>query len=323
MTLPPRKYFSEISLGLHTRNAVAVPPNELMSGKSIPEDAQSLIDLCHIYLICKRPAFQIEPYSFEYSLPISSGVLVRRLAGKVEKHSFRFPLRCAEGGHVSVSEYPHRELIGYDAQGQEDRRWPASMLALRAAVIDRTINDFEVLYVGQAFGDGTRTAFDRLQSHSTLQKVLADTSYNNPDDEVLLFMFEYGPAVAFVSMDGRANDAELNEDEDWQHIQNVLDNPPNQRAEISIAEAGLIWYFRPKYNIKFKDSYPSSDLKTLEDCYNLDLAGIVVEINSEEFPARLWSTHRAPGHHHIAQFDLHDPEKRRTFFRAVFDQSAS
>jgi hypothetical protein len=317
MTLPPRRYFSEVTLGLHTKNAIALAPEELMSGKGIPDDVAEVLKLCHIYAICRRPRLSFDPESFRYETPVSSGVFRRRIGGVLHEHAFQFPIRVDPDIDVQVSPYPHRELVGYSNDGTPERHWPASLISMRSKTDGETLNDFEVLYVGQAFGDGTRTAFDRLKSHQTLQKILAEVSAGSPDDEVLLFMFEYEPATAMISMDGITKDAEINDLGDAIHIQNVLDNPLNKKEEISIAEAGLIWYFKPSYNIKFKDSYPSSDLKLLTSCYNLDLAGLIVEINTEEFPARLWSATRAPGYHHIAQFDLHDPQLRRTFFSLV------
>ena len=226
------------------------------------------------------------------------------------------PIKNQVGGEVKVGPYPYKELIGYDQEGKEGVFWP-TMMSFQAEIEDRSINDFEVLYVGQAFGDGNRTAFDRLQSHQTLQRVLADTHARRPDDELLLVLFEYEAAKVFVQMDGIAKDAEISGYEDLEHLRNVIHNPPSTKEEISIAEAGLIWYFRPEYNVKLKNSHPHDELKLLESLYKLDFSGLVVEINTEEFPLRLWSQERNPGHHHIAKFDLHDPKARRTFFSLV------
>jgi len=320
MALPPRKYFSEVTLGLNTKNAAAVPPDELVSGKEIPAETRELLDLCHIYAICRRPSLSFDPAQFGYTKPISFGIFKRKVSGADEEHAFVFPLINRAGGRIEVAPYPHRTIQGFDEAGELAYEWPASMVAMRAKTANDTLNDFEVLYIGQAFGNGNRTAFDRLQSHKTLQKILADIHANAPDDEVLLFMFEYEAAKAFVHMDGIAKDAQIQGEEDTEHLKDVLHNPLSEKEEISIAEAGLIWYFKPPYNVKFKDSQPAENLKVLESCYKLDFAGLVVEINTEEFPCRLWSHQRGPGYHHIAQFDLHDPDLRRTFFSLVDDK---
>lgn len=251
---------------------------------------------------------------------MSTGTLIRKVGGKEEKIPFSLPIRNAGNGAVVVDAYPHRRLIGYGADSGIYATWPASMVAFRADVPDRLINDFNVEYVGQSFADGKRTAWDRLKSHSTLQKILADMNASYPDDEAMLFLFEYVPAVAFVSMDGISKDAQIRGDDDLAHLRSILDNPLSQAEEISIAEAGLIWYFRPPYNKKLKDSEPSDKLKLLASCYYLDFAGLVVEINTDEFPVRLYSDSVLPGHHHIAEYDLHDPDTRLTFFSLVDDK---
>jgi hypothetical protein len=317
MNLPPRKYFSELTLGLHTRNALALSPDQLLSGLPAPEDAKAVIDLCHIYAICKRPRLSFVPEKFEYKQATSTGVLVRRVGGVMEEHPFSFPMINEAGGKVAVGPYPHREILGYDRNAEPVVHWPATSISLHGDLQDRSINDFEVLYMGQAFGDGTRTAFERLQNHQTLQKILADVHAKHPDDEVMLFLFEYEPATVHIQMDGIGKDAEIKGDEDLEHLRSVLNDPPTEKEQISIAEAGLIWYFNPEYNIKLKGGKPNDELKLLKSCYNLDIAGLIVEINTEEFPCRLWSPSRQPGHHHIAQFDLHDPKTRRTYFSLV------
>lgn len=316
MSLPPRKYFSEITLVLNTRNALAIQPDQLVSGKEIPKEAAAIIEKCHIYLICRRPGLTFCPHDFEYGAPFSKGTFVRKIDGVEERHSFAFPMINAAGGDVSVGTYPHKEVIGYDKIGEAVVGWP-TQISFKARLEDRSLNDYEVLYVGQAFGDGTRTAFERLQSHKTLQKILAETQSNRPDDEILLLMFEYEPAKLYINMDGKNKDVLHEDQEDTDHVRDVVNNPLSEKEEIGIAEAGLIWYFRPEYNEKFKNSQPHEKIKTLKALYSLDFNGLVVEINCEEFPLRLWSPERAAGHHHIAKFDLHDPKTRRTFFSLV------
>ena len=287
----------------------------------MPPEGQQIVDVSHIYLICRRPALSFDPAAFNYEPEgISTGRLIRKIDGTAEAIDFSAAIRNPGGGEVTVDGYPHRKLVGYDEQGEAYATWPASMLAFGAELADRTINDFKVEYVGQAFAEGKRTAWDRLKSHSTLQKILADINSRLPDDEVMLFLFEYMPATAHIYMDGIAKDAEVTGEEDLEHLRSVIDNPLTQAEEISIAEAGLIWYFRPEYNIKLKDAEPNAKLKLLESCYNLDFAGLVVEINTDEFPVRTFSNTAKPGHHHVARFDLHDPEKRRTFFSFVDDK---
>lgn len=313
-----RKYFSETALMLASARCVMLPPEELRSGKEVPSEALEILDACHIYMICSRPRLSLIPDTFQYNVGYIRGHLARKIRGKEEKHPFSMRIHNEDRGIVHVAPYPHRVLIGRDQMGIATREWPATFIANSCQTLSNLV-EFEVLYVGQAFGDGTRTAFDRLKSHDTLQKVLADTLASNPDDEIMLCMFEYPEARINVHMDGREKEVEITGDEDIGHVTSVLQHPPSEKEQISIVEAGLIWYFRPPYNIKLKNAVPKRDIKLLEHCYRFDISGLVVEVNTEELRIRLFSQVREAGYHHIAQFDLHDPSARRSFFSLLDD----
>ena len=198
-----------------------------------------------------------------------------------------------------------------------DIHWPAWVLSIASALEDDTLRDMEVIYVGQAYGDGSRTALDRLRSHSTLQRILAESAATRPDDEVILLLFKYEPATLFTHMDGITNDG-ITGAGDHEHFMSLVDNPLSERQEISLAEAGLIRYFAPHYNEVYKTSFPSEGQKLLDECYRLDFAGLIVEIDTEDVGLRLWSPATpGKGRHHIAKFDLHDPTTRRSFFSLV------
>ena len=212
--------------------------------------------------------------------------------------------------------YPHRRAIATNSRGEDEFYFPALMIAQKAQVSDLAIRHFEVLYVGQAYADGKRAAIDRLRSHQTLQRILAELAAANPDDEVMLFLFKYEPAQYFLSMDGVAG-AEITGEQDTRHVQRLIKNPPSRKEEIALAEAGLIRYFEPPYNEIYKASFPAEQLKILEGCYERDFVSLSVEINTEDVRARLWSEKRDVGYHHIASFDLHDSQKRRSFFSLI------
>jgi hypothetical protein len=296
-----------------------LPPEELLSGKEPTADQKDILDACHIYLICRRPRLSFDKDRFFSASPLSTGVLLRTVKGKREEYAFSLALINEDGGPVSVGPYPHRELLGRDKMGAVTRSWPATLIPSISNVPNH-LRDFEVLYVGQAFGDGTRTAMKRLQQHQTLQKILAETHAKNPDDEIMIFMFEYPDPQIHVSMDGIGKDAEISGPEDTKHAVSVVTNPPTGKEIVSMAEAGLIWYFKPEYNDKLKESKPGKELKLLESCYRYDISGMTVEVNTEELRCRLWSAKRQPGYNHLAQFDLHDPEKRRSFFSIIDDK---
>lgn len=313
--IPPRKYFTECVVNLHTSTVVLLPPDQLHCANKANEETAAAMSECHIYLICRRPSLSYDD-GFKFEKNFGVGKFIRKISGKAEAVDFVARLDPADGGDVKVGPYPHRELIGLTEDGREDRSWPASFTSLWAKVADPSIKEFEVIYVGQAFGDGTRSAIDRLKSHSTLQRILADSASKRPDDEIMLFLFKYEPYMLIASMDGLSGDGEKGQ-ADTDHFNSILENPLTEKQQVALAEAGLIRYFSPIYNEIYKDSFPHDGLKILDECYKLDFAGLTVEINTEDVSAPLWSPSVGKGLHHIANFDLHDLGARRSFFSIV------
>jgi hypothetical protein len=75
----------------------------------------------------------------------------------------------------------------------------------------------------------------------------------------------------------------------------------------------MIKYFKPKFNKEFKDSFPSTNMKLLADCYNKDFSAVCAEIYFDDFPFRFFSNAVGPARFHIAFHDLHSDASRRLF----------
>lgn len=239
------------------------------------------------------------------------------MAGEAKKIPFELPFQLLDGAsRVQISKYPHREIQTLTHDGKPVRHFPATMLSIAGIVDIVDLKELEVLYAGQAYAAGKRTAIDRLKSHSTLQKILADIQYNKPDDEILLLTFEYAPYQVITSVDGTDQTAKRDGNDSLRFL-SILDNPLTEHQQICLAEAGLIRYFQPEYNEIYKSSFPASDQKILRECYQLDFSALVTEIDTEELNLYLYSANIPPRTHHIAQFDLVDPLKRRSFFTFV------
>jgi hypothetical protein len=246
-----------------------------------------------------------------------AGQDVRSHAGTLKHIPFKMPFQLAEDVvKVELAPYPHREFHGKNEAGEAVRYVPAMSVSLSGIIQEPALQKLEVLYVGQAFAEGKRTALDRLRSHSTLQRILAEMQYEMPDDEVLLLAFEYVPYRVISFLDGIDQKA-IRDDRDHARFISLLDNPLTKAQQISLVEAGLIRHFKPRYNVVYKDSFPASDQALLNSCYELDFSALVVEIDTEELGLPLYSGSVAPGIHHLAKFDPFDPTARRSFFTFV------
>lgn len=315
-----RKYITEYALGYKNNYWSVMTVNQLMQGWKLVDGNQPELDKCHIYIIASRPSPYFVDGSVKYEVGKLSGEIGYRIDGKEHRLPFSgYEFELSDGAvEVKIAPYPHRDIWSYDKDGQEVRYAPATLLAslygAKGGVAH--MNQFEVLYVGQAIGKGNRSAQERLMSHSTLQKILARTQHDYPDKEINIFMLQFEHSQVFSSMDGRAVDA-IDTDENEERLMNAIRNPPDKKQKIAMVEAGLIRYFQPPYNKIFTIKFPSTKLKTLKSCLDLDVSGLVVELDTMDFNFFLYSKTVRPALTHFAKYDFFSPKNRASFFNAT------
>ncbi len=141
--------------------------------------------------------------------------------------------------------------------------------------------EFKVLYIGQAYGkNGSRTAFDRLASHSTLQSILTDYQTKNPNKYIYILLLEFTPNLS-MSFDGLTKRYTKSEEESDQHMEEVLCDLPRGEQIINITEAALIHYFKPEYNVTFIENFPNVHHKGYKQYFDLDYNSLTVELDME------------------------------------------
>lgn len=290
-----------------------MPADQVQSDGEMGAKEEEISKSCHIYLICKRPATYFVKDSLVYKDNNLSVTVGYKING--EEHTFQyegeFPL--LDGAvSLAISDYPHREILTFDSEGNEVRRLPASLVSVKQNS-SSPLKKLEVLYVGQSFGNGSRSAHQRLKSHSTLQKILADTAHKYPDSEVSVLMFKFEEYRLLMSFDGISKDT-IKGKRDKERFISIKENPLTLKQQVGLVEASLIRYFQPEYNDKFKLKFPSPKVKLLKKCFELDFSGLVIEINSEELRFELFSATREPKMHHISNVDIISDKSRASFF---------
>lgn len=172
--------------------------------------------------------------------------------------------------------------------------------------------NFHVKYIGQAYGkDGSRNAIDRLMKHETLQEI---SLKGVPDGyHLYILLLEVQPNNQIFTF---LNPHAQNKDEGPKRIKAGLDKlfGTTEQERIALYEAALIRYFSPTYNKEFKNSFPSTNLKILQDCYEKDFSAVIAEICIDKLPFRLFSESVAPSYYHIAMHNLHSDAARKFFF---------
>lgn len=313
-----RKFVTEYSISYLNSLTLMLTAHQLMSDDEVTPEQADVLSKCNIYIIAARPSARFKDGSIKHENNKLSACLLYKINGVEHEMEFSDYTWILSNDVVSIKcEYPHKEIISYDADGNEHDYIPAYYLAMRYSHHDKIqsdLNTYEVLYVGQAIGNtGNRSAIDRLRSHATLQKILARTNYEHPDKEIMIFMYSFDHEQMISCTDGRAPDAD-NTDKNEERLFTAIENPPNKKQKIGLIEAGLIRYFQPDYNKDYKIKYPSSKHKVLRSCYDLDISGYIVELNLENLGYYLYSNRVEPKCHHIAKIDLFHSIDRSSFF---------
>ncbi|HEP1780797.1 TPA: type I restriction endonuclease subunit S [Streptococcus suis] len=131
----------------------------------------------------------------------------------------------------------------------------------------------KILYIGKAHGNkNSRTAKDRLISHSTVQKILSDSNDLKIDYDIKVLVFsiiEYKVATTLgdVSVSGLS-------------VEDIGDFPSDKNL-ISLVEAKLINYFKPEYNQTFtKGKVPKISDESYNDYFTKDFNSMIIDFRN-------------------------------------------
>lgn len=266
-------------------------------------------DGLHLYLVSRRPLVRIRPEAV-----LIGDNDIRAIVGIQRGESFsETTVETSHGfgpGLTWHSQWPYDEFLIRGPDGEDIASGNVAHLSAYFRGWPDAAREQEVVYVGQAFGkQGERTAWDRLQSHSTVQRILADTPR---DQQVWITM----AAVADVQLayEMVPGPTATSDDEDNRHIESILEalerGDFRDKEAVALAEAGMIRYFQPEYNDRLKHRFPTRESVPLETARGLDLHTLVVEIQSETVRNRYGSPTRRAQYVHFAGFTVHLDEER-------------
>lgn len=262
----------------------------------------------HIYMILKTKRIYFDVKSIKITNSKISGFILLQEQEKYEKVGFSINNDTGSTDLKVECNYNKNEINITTFDNRNVLKGNAFILLLQEGV---TV-DCEVVYIGQSFGKlGSRSAFDRLPKHETLQKIYNDKEY---DKDIYLSAWNFDRnSIAFIppqDIDGLRTVG-------MQHL-NLSFNPYDhisKEQEINFTEAALIRYFQPKYNDKFRYTFPSRDHSVYSDCYKVGLDYIQIEIDSKRMNFRLFSERINPSYEHVPFFDLQGKRKVEELFR--------
>ncbi|MEB7675195.1 hypothetical protein [Staphylococcus equorum] len=127
---------------------------------------------------------------------------------------------------------------------------------------------FDILYIGQSKGrNKKRNALERLKNHETLQEITIKNNQRNKDIIICLFSATnkiYSEHINFIHKD--------------------VSKPMTKEQTINIAESGLINYFKPLYNEKFKNGvFPKENLKAHKNLFENAYLAVILNIDFSNY----------------------------------------
>ena len=288
----------EHALGMYALGYCTFPAEGIYDKTSLAS-LMLVIESCHIYLIGFVPRITLENARQDGDgIHLTYSVLGR-------EHTLAYPV---PKGYVLKEDDDVYSL--QDSSG--DAYWLNPDEVQQRLSRETGSIDFNVKYIGQAYGqDGSRNALDRLLKHETLQRI---SLLGIPDGyRLTVLLLSIQPSNQLYTV---FNPFAKNKDEDGQRVKSGLDKLYNtsEAERTTLYEASLIRYFYPEYNKEFKDSFPSTNLKVLKDCYSKDFSALVAEICIDKLPFRLKSETVEPQNYHIVRHDLHQAADRKMFF---------
>jgi len=310
-----RKYFSEFGLNMMSGHVIVLQQDDLDKARTM---SKALSVEFYIYLIARRPRIVVDPDTVVITHDEIAGSYSVQRENSFEKHSFRFANALGEEHPEELqftSPYPHTtyEICRPSGEAIASGKFAQALTIFDPRNLEHV--NLEVLYVGQAYGTkGSRNAADRLESHSTLQAIYAEAVTRAPDQEIWLLLCEFNPLL-MGSFDGSIGEYGTTDEEDWAHMNRVLNEPLSEQQIVNFTEAALIRYFQPEYNKLFKDTFPNPAHSTYAECYDIDLNAVSVEFNTEILHFQLWSSVIEAKWTHIASFPLHSREERMYMFQ--------
>ncbi|QZN77673.1 hypothetical protein [Paenibacillus sp. DR312] len=283
---------------------------------NLSKEINSPIPEFYIYFVVRTPRISFKNESLHIAKGQLNGTIKIQQKDEFIEIPFEYPLDGDSKNLEILLEYPYEVVDILYSDKQLYSKINATIFLTE--FLQYTL-DTEVIYIGRSFGkEGSRTALDRLPSHSTLQKIYSE---NRPDKSIWLLLFSFN-RNSMVFLPPGINTDENNGFEKWSKFMEHSFAPYSKVAksqEVKFTEAALIRYFQPHYNTEFKYNFPSRDHTVYSDCYSAELDYIGVEIEAN-YGMRLGTDSAALNFNHNIFFDLNGERNFKDMFRIPYEK---
>ncbi|PRX39294.1 hypothetical protein [Salegentibacter salegens] len=249
--------------------------------------------------------------------------LLIHIKEKTKVVNLDFEFKNAESEIEYFTKYPYNLLAFKDNKKALMVARPTNLLDSNLVIdnIKTEDLDYEVLYIGQAYGkDGKRTALDRLSSHETVQRIYTHSLSQHPDSDIWIMLTNFSQQ-SMLMMAGndliKVKEEDLKiEDEKLEHFSDNRNLSISEKQKINFTEAALIKYFEPQYNKDFKNVFPSSNHKSYSECYSLDVRAMTIELDTSEMIRNIYTNKSGRKDYHMKMFEFNSDKDRISLLEA-------
>ncbi|MEI6411624.1 MAG: hypothetical protein WCR52_19700 [Bacteroidota bacterium] len=312
--MKPTKYYSSFLLRFISYDRFMFRFADREEALNPPSDLLDRVRSCMIYLICSRPIITIIPESFEQYEDYCQFDINYRINDREYRKKVNTPKGLVKrfGGKVEVSKFPHTSIHYYDKDNNLIVNMLISNFVHLLEGIPAEVSNHEVLYIGKGTAD---CAIDRLNGHTTLEKILADVLRDEPNKEVVILLYNFEIKKSAISNSKIGESAEIRGETAKEHFIKIAEYKPGIDEQTKIAEALLIDYFSTsKYNTHFSNGL-SLKAGIFDNIRDFDFDALAVELDNENIGfLNLFSKKIAPNYFHHALLDIRKLEGRISVF---------
>lgn len=295
---------TEHALSLFASKYVLIEPQQIFDDEYLLRN-KKLLSECHVYIIGILPKVTI------VDLSVDNSFLYCKVNIKGRENILKWP---AEDNWVVLKD-ENKLVRVYDGSGKVVNH--PTLEEIRNKLIDETnAFDYGVLYVGQAYGkNGARNIIDRLRNHEKLLQIISQ--YQDTEYRVQIIGLSIKNAGKLITC---FNPWAKNPEFDSERIKSGLDFISNltERQEVSLYEASLINYFKPKYNVIYTKKLTGTNKTLLRQCYDKDISCILAELDLDLY-YRWYSSEIKPETSCCIRINLFDEKERQMFFASLGD----
>lgn len=205
-----------------------------------------------------------------------------------------------------VSEYPYNEFnivdeLGSILLGGKTAYFPEHE-NFYGQVKNKDFLDYEILYIGQSVLSANNVpVLERICKHETFQKILEEYNKSHPDKELFSLFFSFKQDALLDIPE------EVSEEERTNFVESFKKNYLNSaikevKQNVTLLEATLINYFKPKYNDKFVDHSPSKTHNSFKGVTGMNLNKVNVLFGIEDFFPRFYTNSTGRKNEHLIEF---------------------